>query len=331
MLKNRIALCAFGVALCAAAAPAVAGDGTNLTVMIPGDTQFVMVFNVADARGSSLLQKGYEKLLAAKPDAQAKMKELGIDPLKDVDTVLFAAGGVKSMEDLSKSGAMVVVIEGRLPEDKLAQMPGATSAKYQGVTIWSKEDTDAALIDHRLFFTKKGKMKAAIDVALGKGKGKGNNVDKSKKAAKLRDVLATTDKAAHIWGAILIPDKDKKNMGKDGITVDSVSGGMSFTADLSLSLRLNSNSEDAAKKAVAQINAALPQVTQGLGQVGMNKAAKSISVTQDVKSVKMSVTVTAAELQSLMGMMGGALGGSATGAPPPPATKSAPPATKKTP
>ena len=172
MLKNRIALCAFGVALCAAAAPAVAGDGTNLTVMIPGDTQFVMVFNVADARGSSLLQKGYEKLLAAKPDAQAKMKELGIDPLKDVDTVLFAAGGVKSMEDLSKSGAMVVVIEGRLPEDKLAQMPGATSAKYQGVTIWSKEDTDAALIDHRLFFTKKGKMKAAIDVALGKGKGK---------------------------------------------------------------------------------------------------------------------------------------------------------------
>jgi len=312
-MMNRLALCAFGVALCASAGSAVAGDGTNLTSKIPGDTQLVLVFNVADARGSTLLQKGYQKLLAAKPDAQAKMKELGIDPMKDIDTVLFAGGGITQMEDFSKSGNMVVIIRGRLPKDKLAQMPGATTSKYQGVDIWTKEDTDAALIGDDLYFTKKGKMKAEIDVALGKGKGKNNNVDKSAKAKALRGVLSAADKTAHVWMAVLIPAKDKKNMGKDGITVDSVSGGVSFTADLAMSVRLNSNTEDAAKKAVAQINAALPQVTQGMGQIGLNKAAKSISVSQDAKSVKMSLTITEAELTSLMGMMGGALSGSATG------------------
>ena len=86
-MSKSLAIAAAATALYMTAAPAHAGDGTNLVTMIPESTQIVLVFDMADARDSSLLQKGFDKLLAAKPDAKAKMAEIGIDPMKDIDTV----------------------------------------------------------------------------------------------------------------------------------------------------------------------------------------------------------------------------------------------------
>ena len=45
-----------------------------------------------------------------------------------------------------------------------------TRTNYRGVEILSREDTEAAVVGQRLFFTKKDMMNAAIDVAQDKGK-----------------------------------------------------------------------------------------------------------------------------------------------------------------
>lgn len=311
MSNLRLALCAFGVAL-TAASPAFAGDGTNLTSLVAEDTQIMMVFDVADARDSTLLQKGFDKLVALNPDARTKMAEVGIDPLEDVDTIAFAGGGVKDLDGMDNARSMVVIIEGRLPRDKVATAPGVKASRYQGVTVWAKDDTETAFIGDRLFFTKKGKMKAVIDVALGKGKGKGKNVAASKKAAKIRAAIAATDTTADLWVAVLVPEKNQKDMAKDGMSVVSVSIGANFTADLGIGLRLDASSEDAARKMVGLIQGQLGQLTAALGQLGLTKAAKSLAVSADKAAVKASVTITGAEIDTLVKMAGAFGGGGGT-------------------
>jgi hypothetical protein len=322
-MTNRLALCsvALGAALMATAyhpGPAFAGDGTNLYPMLAADTQVLVVFDVADARDSPLLLKGFSKILEMQPEAKTKLAEIGIDPLKDIDTIAFAGGGVKDFEDMDKTKSMAIVIEGRLPKDKLSTLPDAKKSTYKGVEIFAKDDTEAAFVGDRLFFTKKGGMKGQIDLAQGKAKAK--SIAGSAKAKVLNAALKTTDTSADLWMVVIVPDKNKKEMTKEGMTVNSVSAGMNFTKDLAVALRLDSNSEDGARKAVEMIQGQLGQLTSGLGQMGLNKAAKSITVVQEKAAIKMGITLTEAEINTLFGMasMFAGGGGGASSAPPPP-------------
>ena len=317
MLKNRLALCVMGATLCAAG-PAFAGDGTNLMKMVPADSQIVLVFDIADARDSALLQKGYDSLLAAKPEAKAKLAEIGLDPLKDIDTVLFA--GTAKGDDMDDMKSMVIIVEGRIPKDKLATVPGVKTSKYLGTTIYSKEDTDVAMIGDRLFFTKLGKMKGAIDIALNKGKGKGQNVVDSKKGAPLRAAVAATDTTADLWMTVLIPEKARADMKKEkGMSANVVSVGVNFTADIKTALRIVTDSAATAANVVTMAQGQLASVSQMAGGMGLGKAAKSLLVSQDAANVNVSLTLTEAELQALMklGGLAGAAASPPTGAKPP--------------
>jgi hypothetical protein len=242
------------------------------------------------------------------------MTEIGIDPMKDVDTVALAAGGVKDFDDMDKAGSMVIIIEGRLPKEKLGTMPGATKSVYKGVTVYSKDDTDACFVGERLLFAKKGKMKQQIDLAQGNAKGK--SLEKSGKGKKMRDAIAVADTTADFWVAVLVPDKAKKDMSKEGLMANSVSAGANFTADLALAARVESNNEAGARKAVEMIQGQLAQVTGAMQQFGLTKAAKSITVTQDRSSIKFGIKLTEAEINSIVTMaMGMAGGGGLGGAP----------------
>jgi hypothetical protein len=203
-MSKSLAFAAAAAALFLTAAPAHAGDGTGLLNLAPENSQIVLVFDVADARDSALLVKGFDKLLAAKPDAKAKMAEIGIDPMKDIDTVLFAGGGVDGV-DYDDMKNIIIIVEGRLPKDKLASMPDVKKSAHAGVTIFTKDDTEVAFIGDRLFFTKTGQMKSAIDVALNKGKGKGKSLAASKKGKAMRDAIAATDCHEHELAEHLLP------------------------------------------------------------------------------------------------------------------------------
>lgn len=310
MLKSTLALCVLGSALVATTAPAHAGDGTDLLKFVPETAQVVMVFDMADARDSTLLQKGYTKLLDAAPDAKQKLSELGLDPLKDVDTLLFAGGGAKSLGDDDMKD-MLIIVEGRLPKDKLSTMPGATKSAYGGVTIYTNKDTDAAFVGDRLFFAKKGKMKLALDIAANKGKGKGKNVAASKKAKAMRDAIAAADTSADTWAAIVLPAKNQADAKKAGLSAKTVALGVNYSADLAIGLRVATESEADATKMVGMIQSQLPQVVSALDSIGLKKASKSVTIGQDAANVKMAVTVTEAELTTIMGLaksFGGSMG-----------------------
>jgi hypothetical protein len=308
MFKTTLALCLCSAALVATAAPAHAGHGTDLLKFVPESSQMVVVFDLADARDSTLLQKGYTALLAAKPDAKAKLDAIGLDPMKDIDTVLIAGGSADSL-DMDKVKNMVVVVEGRLPKDKLAQLPNVKTSAYQGVTIYATGDSEAAWIDGRLFLVKTGAMKGEIDIIQNKGKGKGHNLAVAKKGKALRDAIAASDTTADMWATVLVPAKSQTNAQMPGLVAKTVSFVANFTADLAVALKVGTNSADAAKKAVALAQGQLSQVVTGLSQFGMAAAAKSITVTQDAEFVKMGVTVTEAEVMTIMTMAKGMMGG----------------------
>lgn len=302
MFKSTLAVTVLGAALCASYAPARAGDGTDLLKFAPENTQIIMVFDVADARDSTLLQKGMSKLLDASADAKAKLAELGLDPLKDVNTILFAGGGATDLGDGGPKD-MVIIVEGTGLKDKLSKIPNAVKSAYQGVDIYTNKDTDAAFIGDRIFFAKKGKMKAEIDVVLNKGKGKNKNLAVSKKAKALRDAIAKTDTTADLWATIMVPAKNQAEMKKEqGMVAKTVSLGANFTADLGLAMQLGTDADATAAKLVGMVQAQLPQISQGAGAIGLTKAAKSLTVTQDGANVKMALTMTEAELMSLVNL-----------------------------
>lgn len=311
---KSIALAALGAALVAAAAPAHAGDGTDLLKFAPENSQMVLVFDVADARDSPLLQKGMKSLLDMSADAKAKLAELGLDPLRDIDTVMFAGGGASDL-DMDKVKNVMIVIEGRLPKDKLAAMPNVKTSTYGGVTIYTNADTDAAFIGDRLFFAKKGSMKLTIDTAQNKGKGKGKSVAASKKAKALRDAIAATDTSADLWATVMIPPKSQKEMQKEqGMVAKTIAAGINFTADLGMAMKIVTDSDASAAKTVEMIQGSLPQAVQGMGTIGLSKAAKSLAVSQDAAAVKISATLTEAELMTIV-KLAQQFGGMAGGAP----------------
>jgi hypothetical protein len=326
-MKTTLALCFFGAALVATSAPAHAGHGTDLMKFAPEASQMVIVFDVADARDSPLLQKGYQKLLDTKPDAKAKMAEIGIDPMKDVDTILIAGGSADSL-DMDKVKNMVVVIEGRLPKDKLSKIPESKTSTYAGVTIIATKDSEAAMIGDRLFFTKAGQMKGEIDIVQGKGKGKNHNLAVSSKGKALRDAVAATDTTADMWATVIVPAAKQKSM--QGVIAKTVSFGVNFTADVAAMIKVGTDSEASAAKTVTMAQAQLGQAVQGLTQFGLGAAAKSLTVAQDAKDkafVTISVKVTEAEITSIMALaqqFGGGMGGSK----PPATSPTAPMGTK---
>ena len=312
------AVCAF--ALVAAQGLAVAGNGADLIKQVPETSQMVLVIDMAEARDSPLLLKYYQKLLDAQPDAQAKLASIGLDPIKDIDTVFLAGGGTTELAMMKDSKDIVLIIEGRLPKDRFQTIPGMVKSKHQGIEIWAKDDTEAAFVGGRLFFAKKGKMPGAIDVALGKGGGRGKNAGSSAKAKKLRAAIAQTNTKSDAWMVVLIPDKDKTTMKQSGMEVDSLTMALKFTADIAASLRLNAKDDATAAKAVGMIQPLLPQLTGGLKQMGLGKVATSITVAQDKAAIMMTGVLTDGELNTLIALAGG---GSAAPAPAP-APKPAP-------
>ncbi|MBA3455342.1 MAG: hypothetical protein H0T42_19780, partial [Deltaproteobacteria bacterium] len=273
----------------------------------------------AEARDSSLVEANFKKLLEPPPDAAAKLAQFGIDPMRDIDTLMFAGGGITELAEMKDVSQMVFIVEGRLPR-KMVDAAALSRSKHRGVEILSREDTDAAFIGQRLFFTKKGGMPEAIDVALGKSKVK--SVAQSAKAKPLRTVIAGTNIKSDVWMVVMIPDKDKTTMTQSGLTVDSMSASIKLAANLDAVVRLNAASDAEAAKGVSLFQTILPTLKSSMGGIGLQQSASSLTLTQDKAAIQVAGRLSAGELTSLIAM--------ASGAPPPPPPKQQMPMTPKT-
>ncbi|HEY4175274.1 MAG TPA: hypothetical protein VGM90_00510 [Kofleriaceae bacterium] len=315
MLKKLV----LGAALvCAGGSVAIAGNGTNLTKFVPDNTQMMFVLDASQAHNSKLLVESFNKMLDSKPDARKKMADVGIDPMKDIDTVAVAAGGVDELAKMNDNGNMVVIVEGKMPKDAIMKAAkSSTKASYSGVDYFTSDDSELAFIDGRMFVTKIGKMKAEIDLVKGKGK----NLDSGAGGKAMRDALKATDTKSHLWLTMLIPDKDKQKMATSQIVANSFALTMNFADDVTVGIKLATTDEKAAGKTVATLNAALPQVKGMMGSIGLQAAAGTLALTQDKAAIVGSVKVTAAEIKTLVGLVAARAGAPA----PSPAGATAPP------
>ena len=231
-------------------------------------------------------------------------------------------GGATELSAM-KDGQMVVIVEGRLPKDKIGKMAGSTKTVYKGVDVWTKDDSEGAIIDGRLFFTKKGQLNATIDLVKG-GK---TSLASSANGAAMRDALKGASTKSHVWMTVLIPKKDRDSMSAASIAAQSFSLSFDFSEDVKAAIRIATASEANAQSSLKMFTTVLPQAKQAMGSIGLSSAAQTITLAQDKAAIVASIKVTAAEIRSLVAMASSmasnAAGGAMAPPPPPPSGKPA--------
>jgi hypothetical protein len=95
--------------------------------LLPADTEYVLSVNVRQVIDSEIIKKyalGQLKDVLAGGDAQKMLKELGLDPLKDVDRIVAGASGV-DQNDFK----WLAVVRGKFDPQKLYQAAEAQTKK----------------------------------------------------------------------------------------------------------------------------------------------------------------------------------------------------------
>ncbi|HEY1861666.1 MAG TPA: hypothetical protein VGG61_15000, partial [Gemmataceae bacterium] len=102
--KPRMAVLGAALAVLAFAAPAPTRAG-DLETLLPNDTEAVMLINFKQLLAAPLLTKDgavdiLKDALKKNDDAQKIMTELGIDPLKDIESLISAQSGTDAEKGL---------------------------------------------------------------------------------------------------------------------------------------------------------------------------------------------------------------------------------------
>src|SRR5262245_16695747 len=126
--------CAFAAGL--SAAPALAADPSKFT---PADAELVMVLNVKQILGSQLLKQYnvpelLQGMIAGNEEAKQIIQATGLDPLKDIDSVMLTGAG-------NTPDKVLVVVKGNFNADKIqkaltAQKDKVTMTKEGALTVY---------------------------------------------------------------------------------------------------------------------------------------------------------------------------------------------------
>jgi hypothetical protein len=297
-------------AVITAAAPARAGNGVELLRFMPEDAQVYLVVDVAGARDASLFKDGMAKLVSLAPGEVALVQAAGLDPANAIDTLALGGrtGGAHDRDQI------VLVAEGKQVQ-KVAELfskdPKVKVAAYHGVTYWQNGEAAMALVQKRLFMAKPGWIETAIDLALGKAK----SAARSPKSAALRAVIAATDVRQDVWAALVLPAEVADPARAQGLDLQGVSFGATLSSSLALEIKVLSATDASAARLLDQINAALPQLTPALGTMGLAATAKTLQIDKDGAAVRLAMTLTKAEIETLAQLLQSTLGGMSFGGP----------------
>ncbi|HTJ41726.1 MAG TPA: hypothetical protein VL463_06500 [Kofleriaceae bacterium] len=298
-------------ALVAAPALAHAGNGVDLVRFMPEDSSVYMVVDVAGSRDSDLFKKGMAKIVAMAPSSFALVQSAGLDPVTAIDTLAVGGRALASGHDTDD---FVIVAEGKNVTKVLelfSKDPSSKAKSYHGVMFWQNTDAAMALVQKRLFLAKPGYIDRTIDLALGKSK----SAAKSPKGAPLRALIATTDTRQDLWAAVVMPADAAATAKASGLDVQGISIGATLSTELALEIKMLNATDASAITMLKQINQALPQLTPALSNMGLSAAAKSLQIDRDGAAVRLAITLTESELQTLAGLLQGAFGGLNLGGP----------------
>jgi len=283
------------VGLVAGVGRAAAGNGVGLLRFLPEDTNVVIALDVASGRDSALFQKLSQDVLAAHQDLVERLRSLGVDPARDVRTVLF--GAVGDSLDAGALGFKVLIAEGRFSYDAIDKgLPATVVRKQHGRDLyWVDGDSAGALVGARLFVSPADQMPRVLDVV----RGKAGNASRSRKASALRASISATDTRQDVWAAVVLSAQSRRDVRTTGLELDAITVGATMRKDMQVEVRAMMASDKAAVAAAETIGQQLAQVGQGLSHMGLGGLIASLTIDPEGAVVVARATVTEADLKLL--------------------------------
>jgi len=243
-------------ALCAA--PALA-QGPTLDPLVPADAEIVVTVNVRQMLDSPLVKKHALKEMkeALKKNEQANqtMKAIGLDPFKDVNTVVIAGGGGTA------ANKVLVVVRGNFDPEKI-QTAAAEEAKKNPDKLKILKEGDTRLYEIQAegkpayaAFADKGTLVVspskpyALKAVQNAGKRAAAKPNKG-----LAQALSKVNGKESVWLAVVITDEMKKQLEKSPMTanigpkLESVTGGVNVTDGLKANILVHTTDATAAKE-----------------------------------------------------------------------------------
>jgi hypothetical protein len=271
----------FAIAAVFAVALAPTARAAEVDKLLPADAEYVIHFNLKQIIDSEIIKKyALEQLKQGLQgnDAQAMLKELGLDPLKDVEKITIGASGT----DQNDAKALIIV-RGNFDPDKLFKAADAAAKKDGDKFTLVKDGKDTmfkfqpdngnpvygTVVDNKTVIVGTDK-KIITTASAAHAAGKPSAASKE-----LTTLVARMDDKASLWVAAITKDKlSKLPIPKGGAggkeiqeqlgKMDNVTLVLRVTGDISLDVNLGMATEAAATEMGATVDEGLTTIKGAL-------------------------------------------------------------------
>jgi len=289
-----------GTALAVVLAAGMTGRAAEPDKLIPADAEAILFVNVRQFLDSDISKKYFLDQIKTKlqeNEAQKAIRELGLDPLKDVDRVVIAASGTDASD-----AKVLVIVRGKFDPDKLykaaesaSKRDGDKLSKIQddkGVMFKFQPDNGPAwfttVIDETAVVVASDKAIVSAAVAASTA---------NKKPAlnrELATLVGRMDDKASVWVAALMKDKLNKvplpqagpgaDLVKQLTNLDHVTLAVRVAADVNLDVGLGLKDEAAADEFLRTLDDGLSQIKGFLAFAAGDPKLKPLA--EFVRSIK---------------------------------------------
>ncbi|HUH00361.1 MAG TPA: hypothetical protein VML75_00120 [Kofleriaceae bacterium] len=298
-----VSAAALGLTLAPSAA--AAGNGTAVLSSLPKDTGWVMNINVDRAKGSPLFKEALA-MARKSPELAAAMDMLkaqaSFDVTKDVKTITIGLDA-----DFQTNEKGVVLVEGSFDAKKLlafAKASGtkAVAGKHMGVSFYTIEEAEIAVIKGVMVVAPKGGMKSIIEVH----KGKAPNV---KANGEFMKMLKSADTSKDFWMVAILPKSLRTQLGAQlgGNGFDSMTASVDVKKGLITKLRLATATAAAAQSIANLMKMGIAQSAgdPSLKALGLAGVLQNVTVSATANNVDVGVTLSDAELSKIKNLIKG--------------------------
>jgi hypothetical protein len=276
---------------------AASGRAAEPDKLLPPDANAVAVLNVRQTLDAPVIRKYAFDLLktqiSTNVDVKAALEAIGLDPFKDVDSLLLSISG-----KMDKDGNIFAAVRGSFDPEKIgaqATKANVPSSKVGNLTIYEIKgaaDMFLTVLDKKTILGSNKKdylVKAATGV-----------LKQEKSSEQLKAALARTDGTHSLILGIVLTEDLKGQMkavapGNDQVSsivdkLESVSGSINLTADADVKMQVNTADAKTADTLAGMINLFLPATKEELvKQPGVPPVVGTILTNMKVTSEKTSV------------------------------------------
>ena len=245
-----------------------AAPAADLDPYAPADSEWVLQINLKRLSEAPVVKKSAAESLradlAGKPELLKPLTALGVDPLKDVDTLTAAGSG------LPEDRQALLVVRGRLDAEKLRKtadalvkdQPTAWKALKEGdVTVYELRDK-AGQVQANLAIVGEGTVLVSADRKYLTAAAARDPKQKAKVSEALGKLVEKADAKDDLWLASVTPEHVRKLLAKSPYTGAFADEVIAFTArlkagdDLKIAFSVHTKSKKTAEDVAGLLEAA---------------------------------------------------------------------------